>query len=46
MRSVWDLKNETLKYTQMENKSTNIEPTNDAQTDANTVLAAALLSEY
>jgi len=45
LRSVWDLKNETLKFIQMENKSTNVEPTNDAQTDANTVLVAVGLTK-
>jgi len=45
LRSVWVLKNETLKFIQMENKSTNVEPTSDAQTDANTVLAAVGLTK-
>lgn len=39
MRLVWDLGNETLKFIQMENKSTNVELCTTAQTDANTVLA-------
>jgi len=39
LRSVWDLKNKTLKYIQMGNKSTNVENSTTAQTDANTVLA-------
>lgn len=40
MRSVWDLKDKTLNFIKMENKSTNVDIGTATQTDANTVLAA------